>query len=442
MCGLILKRGRKSDSFLMEYLPIILLFLLFAVNVPVGYSIAISSLVYFLYTSGLPPAVFVQKIVSSTHSFPLLAVPFFITAGVVMNRGGITNRLMALADALTGHLKGGLGHVNIVLSTLMGGLSGSANADAAMQSKVLVPEMTKRGYDKEFSATVTACSSVIAPIIPPGIGLILYAYLANESVGRLFLAGIIPGCLLCFGLMFVVGRVSKNRGYRSNRTGRAGWREVAVVFRKSIWALAIPVGIISGIRFGLFTPTEAGAMTVIYSILVGLFAYGDLKLRHFPAILMESVLSASVVMLIICASNAFGFYMTWERLPMSFSASMVEFTSNPYVLLLLINVLLLIVGMFVEGSAALILLTPLLAPVAKVLGVDLVHLGIVMVLNLTIAGVTPPLGTLMFTTCSITGVPVHKFTREVIPFLAVLMLILFLITFIPAIALLLPNGLM
>lgn len=426
----------------MEFLPVLLLFVLFAVNVPVGYSIAISALVYFLYTSGLPPAVFVQKMVSSTHSFPLLAVPFFITAGVVMNRGGITKRLMALADALTGHLRGGLGHVNIVLSTLMGGLSGSANADAAMQSKVLVPEMTNRGYDKAFSTAVTACSSVIAPIIPPGIGLILYAYLANESVGRLFLAGILPGILLCLGLMLVVSRVSKKRSYRSNRTERASWGEIASALKHSLWALVIPVGIITGIRFGLFTPTEAGAITVVYSILVGLFAYGDLKLSQFPEILMESVYSTSVVMLIICASNAFGFYMTWERLPMSFSASIVEFTSNPYMLLLLINVLLLIVGMFVEGSAALILLTPLLAPVAKLMGVDLVHLGIVMVLNLTIAGVTPPLGTLMFTTCSISGVSVHKFTKEVIPFLAVLIVVLLLVTFIPWVALVLPNWLM
>jgi len=426
----------------MEYLPILLLFLFFAINVPVGYAIAISSLVYFLYTSGLPPAVFVQKLVTSTHSFPLLAVPFFITAGVVMNHGGITKRLMALADALTGHLRGGLGHVNIVLSTLMGGLSGSANADAAMQSKVLVPEMSKRGYSKEFAAAVTASSSVIAPIIPPGIGLILYAYLANESVGRLFLAGIIPGILLCFGLMAVVGVISRKRGYRSNRERKASWSEAGTALRRSAWALVIPVGIISGIRFGLFTPTEAGALAVVYSVLVGLFAYGDLKVSSFPQILVESVLSTSVVMLIICSSKAFGFYMTWERLPMSFSVFIVELTSNPYALLLLINILLLIVGMFVEGSAALILLTPLLAPVAKLLGIDLVHLGIVMVLNLTIAGVTPPLGTLMFTTCSISGVGIRNFTKEVIPFLAVMVVVLLLITFIPWLAVALPNLLM
>jgi tripartite ATP-independent transporter DctM subunit len=356
--------------------------------------------------------VFVQKIVSSTHSFPLLAVPFFITAGVVMNHAGITKRLMVLADSLTGHLNGGLAHVNIVLSTLMGGLSGSANADAAMQSKVLVPEMTQRGYDKEFSAAVTACSSVIAPMIPPGIGLILYAYLANESVGRLFLAGVVPGIMLCVGLMAVVGLISGRRGYRSNRSTRASWSEVAIAVKGAAWALVIPIGIISGIRFGMFTPTEAGAMTVVYSALIGLFAYRDLKLSQFPNILMESVSSTAVVMLIICASNAFAFYMVWERLPMGFSAALVEFTTNPYVLLLFINLLLLLVGMFVEGSAALILLTPLLAPAAKALGIDLVHLGIVMVLNLTIAGVTPPLGTLMYTSCSRLSVSVSISLRK------------------------------
>ena len=347
-----------------------------------------------------------------------------------------------MADALTGHLSGGLAHVNIVLSTLMGGLSGSANADAAMQSKVLVPEMTQRGYDKEFSAAVTACSSVIAPMIPPGIGLILYAHLANVSVGRLFLAGIIPGIILCVGLMSVVGIISRRRGYRSHRSARASWSEVSAAFKGAAWALVIPVGIISGIRFGMFTPTEAGAMTVVYSVLIGLFAYGDLKLSQFPEILMDSVSTTAVVMLIICASNAFGFYMIWERLPMRFSAALVEFTSNPYLLLLFINLLLLIVGMFVEGSAALILLTPLLAPAAEALGIDLVHLGIVMVLNLTIAGVTPPLGTLMYTSCSIIGVSVHQFTKEAIPFLLTLLLILFLVTYLPALALLLPNWLM
>jgi tripartite ATP-independent transporter DctM subunit len=423
----------------MEYVPVIILFVLFAINIPVAISIACSALIYFVFTSGLPTSLFIQKIVSATHSFPLLAVPFFVTAGTVMNYAGITNKLMRLADALTGHRPGGLAHVNIVLSTLMGGLSGSANADAAMQSKVLVPEMTRRGYDKDFSAVVTSCSAVIAPIIPPGIGLILYAYLANASVGRLFVAGIIPGILLCFALMFVVSIISKKRGYKSGRETRATPKELMKALKESLWAMIIPVGIIGGIRFGLFTPTEAGAITVIYSILIGFFAYKELKLEDLPTILVESVLSTAVVMLIICAASAFGYYMAWERIPMNAALALEQFASNKYVLLLLINLMLIVVGMFIEGSAALILLTPLLVPVATAMGIDLVHFGIVVVLNLTIAGVTPPLGTLMYASCSIVGVPVHKFSKEVIPFLFALFAVLFLITFVPIFVLFLPK---
>jgi tripartite ATP-independent transporter DctM subunit len=206
--------------------------------------------------------------------------------------------------------------------------------------------------------------------------------------------------------------------------------------------MVIPVGIIGGIRFGIFTPTEAGAMTVVYALMIGFFAYKDLRIRHIPEILVESVLSTSVVMLIICAASAFGFYMAWERIPMKIAASLANVTQNPWLLLLIINVFLIVVGMFVEGSAALILLAPLLVPIVDKAGVNLVHFGIVMVLNLTIAGVTPPLGTLMYATCSIIGVPVHKFSREVIPFLIALFFVLFLITFIPVLVLFLPNLIM
>ena len=426
----------------MEYLPVILLFVLFAFNVPVAFGIAVSALTYFLITQGLPLSIFIQKLVSATFSFPLLAVPFFITAGTIMNYGGITKRLMGLADALTGHMAGGLAQVNVVLSTLMGGLSGSANADAAMQSKVLVPEMIKRNYDDAFSAVVTACSSVIAPIIPPGIGLILYGFLADQSVGRLFIAGIIPGIMMCFALMFVVNRISIKRNYTSSRNRKATRAELWHAFKDSLWAMVIPVGIIRGIRFGAFTPTEAGAITVIYAMAIGFFAYKELKIRHIPTILLESVLSTSVIMLIICAAGAFGFYMAWERIPMKVAASLATVSQNPWMLLLLINLLLIIVGMFVEGSAALILLTPLLAPIVSKAGINLVHFGIVIVLNLTIAGVTPPLGTLMYTTCSIIGVPVHRFSKEVIPFLGAMFFVLFLITYIPIFVLFLPNLIM
>jgi tripartite ATP-independent transporter DctM subunit len=283
---------------------------------------------------------------------------------------------------------------------------------------------------------------VIAPIIPPGIGLILYGFLADQSVGRLFIAGIVPGVMMCFALMFVVNKISVKRNYVSARNRKATKEELWLAFKDSLWAMVIPVGIIGGIRFGVFTPTEAGAMTVMYALIVGFFAYKDLKLEHIPMVLLESILSTSVVMLIICAAGAFSFYMAWERIPMQVAASIMSITQTPWVLLLMINLLLIIVGMFVEGSAALILLTPLLAPIVEKAGVDLIHFGMVIVLNLTIAGVTPPLGTLMYATCSIIGVPVHKFSKEVIPFLLALFLVLFLITYFPGLVLFLPNLIM
>ena len=424
---------------MMAYFPLVALLVLFVINVPVAFAIAMSTLIYFLFASGLPINIFIQKLVSSTHSFPLLAVPFFITAGIVMNYGGITKRLMALADALTGHMVGGLAQVNVVLSTLMGGLAGSANADAAMQSKILVPEMIKRGYGKEFSAVITACSSIIAPIIPPGIGLILYGFLADQSIGRLFLGGILPGLMLCLSLMFVVHRVSRQRGYRSARESRVTAPELLKAIQDSLWAMLIPIGIIGGIRFGIFTPTEAGAICVFYALLIGFFAYGDLKIQHLPKILVEAVLSTSVIMLIICSATALGFYMSWERIPIVLTKALTTWFTDPFWLLLSINVFLLLVGMFVEGSASLILLTPLLVPIVSAAGIDLVHFGIVIVLNLTIAGVTPPLGTLMYTTCSIVDVSVHKFSRELIPFLMILIIDLILISYVPALVLFLPD---
>jgi len=425
-----------------EYLPAFIMLGLLAANVRVAFAIAIAALFFFLTARGVPLGVYVQRMVSVTHSFPLLAVPFFILAGVLMNHAGITGRLMRLADALVGHMVGGLAQVNVLLSTLMGGMSGSANADAAVQSKILVPEMTARGYKPAFSAAITACSAIIAPIIPPGIGLVLFGFLANVSIGQLFLAGIVPGALLCVALMIVVHVISKRRDYRPARPERAGWGERGVALRDAAWALGLPVAIVGGIRYGFFTPTEAGAIAVVYALFVGLVVYGDLKIAKLPEIFAEAVLATSVVMLIICAAQSFGFYMSWERIPQQAGQILLGITENPLYLLLLINVFLLGVGMLLEGSAALILLTPLLAPLATSVGIDPVHFGIVMVVNLTIAGVTPPVGTLIYTTTSIIGVRVEHFVRESLPMLAALFAVLALITLVPGISLFLPRLLM
>lgn len=422
--------------------PIAIMMGLFLVNAPVALAIAIAALSFFLLANGLPITAFIQKMAAPTESFPLLAVPFFIFAGTIMNHAGITRRLLSFADALVGHTAGGLAQANVVLSALMGGLSASANADAAMQAKMLGTEMTRRGYSAGFAAAVCACSSVITPIIPPGIGLILYGFLADVSVGRLFIAGIVPGLLITLALMVVVAIVARTRGYRPTRAERATPGELGRSFVDALGALSIIAFILIGIRQGYFTPTEAGAMTVIYASLIGFFFYRELRLSAFPGIITETVLATAVVMLIICAAGAFGFYMTWEQIPSKGADFLLGLTSNPLMLLLLINLLLLLLGMLIEGTAALILLTPILVPAITGVGIDPLHFGIVMIVNLTIGGITPPVGTLMFTASSVLRVGLGQFTREAWPFVLALWLVLLLLTLVPSIVTFLPDMLM
>lgn len=422
----------------MTFLPVLILLFGIAIGVPIAFAIGIAALFFFFVASGMAPELFIQRMVAVTHSFPLLAIPLFIMTGVVMNHAGITRRMMGFAEAMTGHWRGGLAQVNVLLSTLMGGVSGSANADAAMQSKVLVPEMSRRGYDRAFSSAVTASSSIISVIIPPGIGLILYGFMGDVSIGRLFLAGVVPGALLCTAMMLCVAIMARRLKLQPALATPMSWSDRARSFRGAFFALLVPVGIVLGIRLGWFTPTEAGAMAVLFATIFGI-AYRELKLTHLRPILEETVQATAVILLIICAANAFGFYMTWERIPDAVAKAMLTLTENPIILLLLINVLLIFAGMFIEGLAALILLTPILVEVISSVGIDPVHFGIVMVLNLTIAGVTPPLGTLMFTTCAITGVPIAQFIRASMPFYIVLFGMLLVLTFVPQISLWLPN---
>ncbi len=422
----------------MTLAPVFILLLGIGIGIPVALAIGMAALSFFLISGAMPPELFVQRMVAVTHSFPLLAVPLFVMTGVVMNFAGITSRMMAFAEAMTGHWKGGLAQVNVLLSTLLGGVSGSANADAAMQSKVLVPEMKRRGYDPAFSTAVTASSSIISVIIPPGIGLILYGFMGDVSIGKLFLAGIIPGIVICAAMMGAVAIQSRILDLQPAYERAMSWSNRGRAFIGAFLALMVPVGIVLGIRLGFFTPTEAGAMAVLFSVIVGIM-YGELKLSHIQPILEQTMQATAVILFVICSASAFGFYMTWERIPALVAEAMLTLTENPFLLLILINLLLIVAGMFIEGSAALILLTPILVPVITKVGIDPVHFGIVMVFNLTVAGVTPPLGTLMFTTCSITGVPIAKFIRASLPFYVVLFGMLLVLTFVPQLSLWLPD---
>ena len=425
---------------MIAYLPILLVFILYFSSIPIAYALFGSSLFYFaIIDTSSPVDLILQKFVTSTQSFPLLAIPFFVMAGSIMNYAGISKKLMQFADVLTGHMTGGLAQVNVLLSMLMGGVSGSANADAAMQSKMLVPEMEKRGYDKAFSTAITAASSAVTPVIPPGINLIIYALIANVSVGRTFMAGYLPGLLMTVCLMVAVAIISKKRGYVPVRDKKASAKEILVQSIDSIWALLFPFGIILGLRIGMFTPSEAGAVAVFYTIIVGKFIYKELGKQHIIPILKETIFGTSGVVLIIVSASVFGYYLNWERIPQALTGLLLNFTQNKYLMLMIINVLFLILGMFLEGGAAMIILAPLLVPVVVRLGVDPIHFGLITIVNIMIGGLTPPFGSMMFTCCSITGCKLQDFVREVIPFIIALLIALLLVTYIPAISLILPN---
>lgn len=423
----------------MDLWPLFLFLVLLAINAPVAVAIASGALLFFMLQQGLPISIFAQRLMSSSESFPLLAIPMFTLAGVIMNHSGITVRLLNLAETLVGHMAGGLAQTNIVLATLMGFESGSGNADAAMQSKMLGTEMIRRGYKPAFAAAIVAASAVITPIIPPGLGFVIYGYLANVSVGRLFMGGVIPGFMLMVGLMLMTRYVSKRHGYLPVRPSPPSIVEVARAIRSAIWALTVPVVVIVGLREGLFTPTEAGAVIAVYSALVGFFVYRELKLRDLWPIMTEAAIATATVMIIISAADAFGFYLTLERIAAGAANALTSVTRDPLVFLLLVNLLLLGIGMLLESVAALILLTPILAPIGATLGVDPVHLGMLIVLNLTIGAITPPVGTLMFISCGVLRVSIAQFSRAIVPFLAVEIGVLLLLILFPQLVLFLPN---
>jgi len=423
----------------MNLIPVLILALSFMMGFPCAFALIICVIPYFIFDPYISINVVVQRLISSSESISLMAVPFFITAGTIMNYSGISAKLMSLADALVGHLTGGLGHVNVLLSTLMGGISGSGAADAAMECKLLVPEMEKRGYDKGFSAAVTTASACITPIIPPGVGLVVFAFVCEVSLGKLMSAGYIPGLMMMVSMMILVRFISHKRGYKPSRTKRASFKEIWKLTKNASWALFLPFGLIMGLRLGMFTATEGGAMMAIYSLLIGKFVYKELRFRDLPKIMYESVLSMAAVMLVLTAANVFSYYLSWERIPQALSASLIEISKNKYLFLLFVNVLLLILGMFLDGMATMIILAPLLAPVATALGIDLVHFGLVMCLNCAIGAITPPFGTYIFLVSGTVKVKTDLLVKELIPFIGVCIAVLALITYIPWFTMVIPN---
>ncbi|HZG87474.1 TRAP transporter large permease [Paenibacillus sp.] len=421
-------------------IPVILIFVLILLKVPVSFSLIAGTLTYFLLSDSQISSIFmVQRMVAGVESIPLMAILFFVAVGVLMNYSGISKRLINFSEVVTGRLPGGLAQVNVLLSTLMGGLSGSGLADAAMQSKILVPEMEKKGYDRAFSTAVTAASSIITPIIPPGIALILYGYIANVSIGKLFVAGIVPGIMLCIILMVTVHIISKKRGYQPIRETWATPVEIIKESRHALVAFILPVLIIGGIRIGAFTPTEAGAMAVVFTLLLGLVIYREMKLEHLKIAIVESVSTTASILLLIASSSAFAWVLTMERIPHKATDFVLGFVDNPLLFLVIVNIFLLFIGLFIEGNVAMIILVPLLMPMVGAYGIDPVHFGIMLIMNLSIGTLTPPMGTVMLTTCSITKTRIEDFIRAVLPFWLALLVALLLITFVPQISLLLVD---
>lgn len=327
-------------------------------------------------------------------------------------------------------MNGGLAQVNVLLSALMGGLSGSNLADAAMQSKMLVPEMVKKGYSNEFSSVVTATSAMITPLIPPGIAMIIYGSIANVSIGKLFIAGIGPGILLTIALMILVSIMSKKRGYKPVREKVISFREFLSVTKKAFLPLLLPLIIIGGIRLGVFTPTEAGAVAIVYSLFLGII-YKEMKAGDFLTGIKETITSTASIMLIVGAASAFAWILTKERIPQQITTFITSTISNKYVFLMAVNIFLVFVGMFIEGNASMIVLVPLLAPVAAAYGINEIHFAMVFIFNMAIGALSPPMGTLMFVTCGITKCKISDFMKEAIPFYILLFICLLLLTFFP-----------
>lgn len=424
---------------MLAIIPVVLISL-FAIGVPIAIAMGVAGFSAIVLRGNIPIEVTAQRFVTGVDSFPLLAVPFFMLAGALMNTGGITERLVRLANALVGRLIGGLGHVVVVTNMIMAGMSGSAVADCSATGSVLIPAMVRSGFGRAFSAAVTASASTIGPIIPPSIPFVVFGVLASVSIGRLFLGGAVPGMLMGLYLMVVVYIVSKKRGYA--RGEKISGRNVWVAFKGAVPALMLPVIIAWGIVGGAVTPTEAAVIAVVYSLVLGTLVYRELTLSTMARVFGEAALTTGAVMFIVAGASLLAWMMTREQAGPALVGAVTSITRDRNLVFLLINIILLILGCFLETLSLMILLVPVLMPLIGALGIDPVHFGVVFVLNLMIGLITPPVGMAMFIACAIAKIRVVDFAREIPLFVVALILVLLIITYFPGVVLFLPNLLM
>ncbi len=410
-----------------------------AFGVPIVFALGIAPMVSFIADGKeLFLKMIVQRTFAGINQFPLMAIPFFILAGELMNRGGITQSLVAFANALVGHLRGGLAHVNIVTSMLFAGISGSAVADTSGVGSIMIPAMEKDGYSRKFAAAVTAASSVIGPIIPPSIIMVVYAFMMNVSVAGLFAAGVVPGLLVGFGLMAVTAVIAKRRNY-PKAAERASLGRMARSGREAALPLLTPVIILGGIIGGVFTPTEAASVAAIYALILSVFILRTLTLRELPNIFLRAAVSSGAILLVVGTATAFAWAATLSQIPALLSGLLFSISEDPYLLLFLINVLLLIVGMFLDAGPAILILGPILAPTMTGLGIDPLHFAIIMCVNLTVGLATPPMGLILFVASSLTRLSIEVIAKEMLPFLLVEIGVIFLITYFPGVTMTLPR---
>lgn len=413
------------------------LFGMIVLGVPVGIALAGSSLLYILLAGNLPDVVVIHRMVNGIDSFPLLAVPFFILAGNLMNSAGITNRIFAFANALVGWMRGGLGHVNVGASVIFAGMSGAAVADAGGLGAIEIKAMKDAKYDADFAVGVTAASSTIGPIIPPSLPMVIYGVVAGASIGQLFAAGLIPGLLMAVALMIMVAYYARVRGYPRDQAFR--WLVLARAFKGAFLSLMTPVIIVGGILFGIFTPTEAAIAACAYALVLGLVVYRTLSWQRFVRVTIDTIETTAVILFIVAGASIFSWILTSTRTAEAFAALILVISDNPILVLLLINLILIIVGCFLETVAAITILVPVLLPIAVQVGVDPVHFGVIMVLNLMIGLLTPPVGMVLYVLSRVAKVPFEKAVVATLPFLIPLVVVLMLVTFVPALTMWLPT---
>lgn len=419
------------------FLPLFLVFLLIGMPVVFGL-IAAPALLLWLNGQERDIVLLYRNVYNGIDSFPLMAIPFFMLAGELMNRGGISARIVGFAQSMVGHFRGGLAQVNVVDSMLFAGISGSAVADVSALGSIIIPQMQKKGYPKPFAAAITAASAIIGPIIPPSGIMIIYAYVMGESVAALFLAGIVPGILIGVALMITIKLMANHYGLPQAQE-RATWGDAARAAGAAFWPLMTPVLLMGGILSGVFTPTEAAAVACGYAFFISIFVLRTLTWRDIPGVLTRAGITSAVVLLLVGAAMAFKTVASLAHTPQMLADFILSLSDNPLVLLFLVNVLLFVVGMFLDAGPAIIILGPILGPIFVSIGVDPVHFAVVMVVNLTVGLLTPPMGLVLFATSAVSGLRVETISRAVLPFLAVEFAVIFLITYVPAITLTLPR---